>query len=116
MEWTLTTSSSALEDGEGLRMSIAEFVRAHHPDGIFCFSDYIAYDAFCLFESLGIRVPDEVSIIGFADEPLSDISRPRISTVHQPAELVGNAQQKFSSGTFSIPTTRPSLQKCCLPN
>lgn len=76
-------------DSEHLKTSMAQFVMTHQPDGIFCFSDYIAYDALCVFESLGLRVPDEVSIIGFAGEPVSNISRPRISTVQQPAEMVG---------------------------
>lgn len=61
----------------------------HLPDGIFCFSDYIAYETLCYVETMNIRVPQQVSIIGFAGEPISEISRPKISTVQQPAELVG---------------------------
>jgi DNA-binding LacI/PurR family transcriptional regulator len=76
-------------DDSSRKNSIAAFISAQRPDGIFCFSDYIAYDTLCVYESLNIAVPDEVSIIGFADEPLSGISRPTISTIYQPAELVG---------------------------
>lgn len=76
-------------EGDNWKKSITEFLTSHRPDGIFCFSDYIAYDALCSLEVLDIRVPEEVSIIGFAGEPVSEISRPKISTVQQPAELVG---------------------------
>jgi DNA-binding LacI/PurR family transcriptional regulator len=76
-------------DSEGRKKSMTAFLRNHLPDGIFCFSDYIAYDTLCSLEALNIRVPEEVSIIGFAGEPISEISRPKISTVQQPAELVG---------------------------
>lgn len=76
-------------DGEHRKKSMTAFLRDHCPDGIFCFSDYIAYDTLCSLEALNIRVPDEVSIIGFAGEPISEISRPKISTIQQPAELVG---------------------------
>jgi DNA-binding LacI/PurR family transcriptional regulator len=76
-------------DGENRKKSMTAFLRNHLPDGIFCFSDYIAYDILCSLEALNVRVPEEVSIIGFAGEPISEISRPKISTVHQPAELVG---------------------------
>lgn len=76
-------------DGEDRRKSITDFLKSNLPDGIFCFSDYIAYDTLCSLEALNIRVPEEVSIIGFAGEPLSEICRPKISTVQQPAGLVG---------------------------
>src|SRR5262249_41517633 len=76
-------------DHEHWKESMTSFIEATSPDAIFCFSDYIAYDAFCILESLNIRVPEQVSLIGFAGEPISRISRPRISTVQQPSELVG---------------------------
>lgn len=76
-------------DDENWKKSMTAFLTSHRPDAIFCFSDYIAYDALCSLEALNIRVPEEVSIIGFAGEPVSEISRPKISTVQQPAELVG---------------------------
>jgi DNA-binding LacI/PurR family transcriptional regulator len=76
-------------DSENWKKSITAFLRSHRPDGIFCFSDYIAYDTLCSLEALNVRVPEEVSIIGFAGEPVSEFSRPKISTVQQPAELIG---------------------------
>jgi DNA-binding LacI/PurR family transcriptional regulator len=76
-------------DGEIRKKWMTAFLRDYRPDGIFCFSDYIAYETLCSLESMNVRVPQEVSIIGFAGEPISEISRPKISTVQQPAELVG---------------------------
>jgi DNA-binding LacI/PurR family transcriptional regulator len=82
------------------------FISANELDGIFCFSDYIAYDVLCILESQGIRVPDQISIIGFAGEPISEISRPRISTVHQPAELVGQRAAEILLWHFDHPDDR----------
>jgi DNA-binding LacI/PurR family transcriptional regulator len=76
-------------DSENWKKSVTAFLKHHRPEGIFCFSDYIAYDTLCCLEELNVRVPEEVSIIGFAGEPISEISRPKISTIQQPAELVG---------------------------
>lgn len=76
-------------NSENWKKSMTAFLRNHLLDGIFCFSDYIAYDTLCSLEALNIRVPEEVSIIGFAGEPISEISRPKISTIQQPAELIG---------------------------
>ncbi len=69
--------------------SIRRFIGEVQPDGIFCFSDYIAYETLCTLETLGINVPTQISLIGFAGEPVSEISRPSITTVLQPAEQVG---------------------------
>lgn len=76
-------------DCDSWKKSMTAFLASHRPDGIFCFSDYIAYDLMCTLEDLGVRVPEEISIIGFAGEPISEISRPKITTVQQPAESVG---------------------------
>jgi LacI family transcriptional regulator len=82
---------------------MAAFVSTHEPDGIFCFSDYIAYEALCVLEADGIKVPDQISIIGFAGEPISEISRPRITTVQQPAEQVGRRAAEILLWHFDNP-------------
>jgi DNA-binding LacI/PurR family transcriptional regulator len=82
---------------------MAAFISANAVDGIFCFSDYIAHEALCILEANGIRVPNQVSIIGFAGEPISEISRPRISTVQQPAEQVGRRAAEILLWHFDNP-------------
>ncbi|MEO7992048.1 MAG: LacI family DNA-binding transcriptional regulator [Chryseolinea sp.] len=77
------------KDIERWKATCISFLRDNNIDGILCFSDYIAYDVLCLLQDLNIKVPDQISIIGFAGEPISAFTRPRISTVTQPAELIG---------------------------
>jgi DNA-binding LacI/PurR family transcriptional regulator len=74
---------------EKWKVAVSSFLSSHNVDGIFCFSDYIAYDALEILERMNVKVPDEISVIGFSDEPISYFTRPKISTVSQPAELVG---------------------------
>lgn len=76
-------------DEERLKSKMILFFKEHRVDGIFCFSDYIAYDALCVLRQMGFNVPDQVSIIGFANEPVSSYCIPKISTIHQSAEIVG---------------------------
>lgn len=76
-------------DTEKWKATIFSFLHSHAVDGIFCFSDYIAYDAIGVLQELNKKIPDEVSVIGFAGEPVSLFSRPKITTVLQPAELIG---------------------------
>lgn len=78
-----------VHDIELWKVACKSFLRDHAIDGVLCFSDYIAYDTLCLLQELNISVPAEISIIGFAGEPISNFTRPRITTVTQPAELIG---------------------------
>lgn len=77
------------KDMERWKTTCVSFLQNNNIDGVLCFSDYIAYDVLCLLQDLNIKVPDQISIIGFAGEPISTFTRPRISTVTQPAELIG---------------------------
>jgi DNA-binding LacI/PurR family transcriptional regulator len=98
-------------DAQNWKKSAATFLTHHRPDGIFCFSDYIAYDTLCLFEELNLRVPEDVSLIGFAGEPVSEISRPKISTVQQPAELVGRRAAEILLWHLSHPEDKKIINE-----
>lgn len=74
---------------EAWKASCISLIKNQNIDGILCYTDYIAYDALCLLQDSNIKVPEEISIIGFAGEPISTFTRPRITTVTQPAELIG---------------------------
>ncbi|MFD2033418.1 LacI family DNA-binding transcriptional regulator [Belliella marina] len=61
-----------------------------HPiDGVFAFSDYYAYDVIQILNHRAVKIPDEISIIGYADEPLAQYISPQLSTVKQPAYEIG---------------------------
>lgn len=77
------------KDTERWKATCTSFLRDNSIDGLLCFSDYIAYDVLCLLQDANIKVPDQISIIGFAGEPISTFTRPQISTVTQPAEQIG---------------------------
>jgi len=50
---------------------------------LFFASDLYACDAIHLFQSQGIRVPEDVSVVGFDDNHYSEYCSPMITTVHQ---------------------------------
>ncbi len=58
-------------------------------EAIHCFNDYVAYDAIQELKKLNKRVPEDISVIGFADEPVATYMSPQLSTVLQPAEEMG---------------------------
>lgn len=63
--------------------------RPDRPTAILCFSDAVAYGALQVAEELGIRVPAELSIVGFDDSPLAVQIRPTLTTVRQDVQAKG---------------------------
>ncbi|WBB82223.1 LacI family DNA-binding transcriptional regulator [Micromonospora sp. WMMD882] len=63
--------------------------RPDRPTAILCFSDAIAYGVLQAAEELGIRVPDELSVVGFDDNPLAVQVRPALTTVRQDVQAKG---------------------------
>jgi len=50
---------------------------------LFFASDFYACDAIHLFQAQGIRVPEDISVVGFDDNYFSQYCSPMITTVHQ---------------------------------
>jgi DNA-binding LacI/PurR family transcriptional regulator len=59
------------------------------PDAIFAVNDGVAIGAMFVIKEAGIVIPDQISIIGFDDDPHSCYFRPSLSTVWQPTYELG---------------------------
>lgn len=59
------------------------------PDGIFASNDASAVAAMVELEGAGIRIPEEISVAGFNNEPISKVIRPNLTTVDYPARQIG---------------------------
>ncbi len=64
-------------------------------DGIFAFTDLLATGLLVKLKEAGIKIPEEVSIIGFSNWFLSQITSPSLSTVNQPGLEMGSAAFKL---------------------
>ena len=60
------------------------------PTGVFCFSDQIAFGFYQVAQELGLRIPDDLSIVGFDDHPfIADSLLPGLTTVRLPHRDMG---------------------------
>ena len=59
------------------------------PDAIFCGNDTTALSSMIYLRDKGIRIPEEVGIVGFSNEPFSRVVSPSISTIAQPGFVMG---------------------------
>lgn len=59
------------------------------PDGIFTANDTSAVSLICELKKKGYRVPEDVAVVGFNDDPVSRIVEPNLTTVHYPGRAMG---------------------------
>jgi len=64
---------------------------ADRPEALICYDDVEALGIMDALRDRGLRVPDDIGLVGFDDIPFAGIANPRLTTVAQPSEEVGRA-------------------------
>ena len=59
------------------------------PTAIFCANDEMAIGCIHEIKSNGLRVPHDISVLGFDDIRYAEVTDPPLTTVSQPAEEIG---------------------------
>jgi Transcriptional regulators len=59
------------------------------PTALFCANDLIAFGALTALRDSGIRVPDDISLVGFDDIPIAAQTSVPLTTVRQPMDELG---------------------------
>jgi len=75
----------------GMEAAKKMFLLKDRPTAIFCISDMIALGAIRASIEMGLRVPEDVSIIGFDDVEYATMFHPLLTTVSQPCYEMGKA-------------------------
>lgn len=65
------------------------------PDAIFCFNDPVAIKSMGVIKSKGLSIPDDISVMGFTNEPIAALIEPSLTTVSQPSYDMGKAATKL---------------------
>jgi LacI family transcriptional regulator len=58
-------------------------------DAVFAFNDVIAYGCLRVFHERGIRVPEDIAIIGYDDASMNMVVNPTLTSVRQPTGEMG---------------------------
>lgn len=81
---------STLFTVEGGQAAATELLATGHT-AIVCGSDLMALGAIRAAHARGLRVPEDVSVVGFDDSPLIAFTEPPLTTVRQPVVALGQA-------------------------
>jgi DNA-binding LacI/PurR family transcriptional regulator len=83
---------------------------ADPPTAVFCYNDRSALGAMRSIRLRGLRVPDDISVVGFDDLFLASYTDPPLTTVRQPMRMMGHLAMvslfKVMSGEESTITIR----------
>ena len=80
------------------------------PKGIFCVNDPTAIGAMRVIKKHGLRIPQDVAIVGFTESPVASLLDPPLTSVVQPTKQIGEVAadlllKQLESNGFHIPET-----------
>ena len=85
----------------------SELLRTRPVDGMFCYNDSMALGTLRTLSREGIKVPDEVMVLGFDDLPFAASLPVSLSTVSQPTSEVARAALDLALARLADPTAVP---------
>lgn len=86
-------SNVQLDDGrEGMKYLLN---LSNPPDAVFAASDYSAIGAMQVLKEQGMKIPEDVALVGFADEPSAAYVEPQLTSVNQMSEQMGQFAAKI---------------------
>ncbi len=68
------------------------------PDAIICNNDIAAMAVMKIIKERGFKIPDDISVIGFSDDPFASFLEPSLTSVGQPAYLMGMKAMELMAG------------------
>jgi DNA-binding LacI/PurR family transcriptional regulator len=79
------------DEDDARRAGLAVLTSDERPTAVLCHSDVLALGVLRAAEELGLRVPDDVSVVGYDDSPLARRVRPALTSVRQDVAAKGHA-------------------------
>lgn len=83
------------------------------PDGLFVASDFCAVSCMGALKQMGFSIPNDIAVVGFNNDPVSQVIEPNLTTIHYPGQEMGEiaAQSLIShlNGLLRINTTNTIL-------
>jgi LacI family transcriptional regulator len=109
------------EEADGFNTTAAWLVQGISPDAIFAGDDEAALGALSAIQQRGLRVPEDIALVGFDDVPISSYLNPPLTTVRAPIETIGQeaARQlialirKEEAQALTLLPTELSIRRSC---
>ena len=80
------------------------------PDAVVCANDQMAIGVLRAFAAGGVRVPEDVAVVGFDDIALGSLYDPALTTVYQPMRMLGERACTRLLDRIADPALSPTVE------
>jgi len=85
-EWVVQGDFEPESGYQAMRQILSQ---KNRPTAVFCGGDVMAMGAICAADEMGLRVPQDISVIGYDNVRNARYYSPPLTTIHQPKERLG---------------------------
>lgn len=100
--------ASDLSAAAGTKAMETLLAQEEKPDAVFAVSDSLAAGALRAIAQAGLRVPEDIAVVGFDGTELAEVVSPQLTTVEQPSREIGRTAVTLLMKGSIIPTPRLS--------
>lgn len=93
--WIVTNINSQEEAFEVTKKMFKSKDKNNCPDAFFCTSDINALGTMLALEEMGLKIPEDVGVIGYANDQFSRIIKPSLSSIEQHPKDLGENSAKI---------------------
>jgi LacI family transcriptional regulator len=92
-------------------LRIARLLDDGRPTAIFAANNLLAHQAWHVLRRRGLRLPEDVSLVGFDDVPWMEMVSPGITVVAQPTEELGHRAAELLLRRLEDPAREPRVER-----
>jgi len=85
------------------------------PDAVFCANDTTALSSIIYLKNNGFKIPEDIAIVGFSNEPFSEVVTPSISTIKQPGFEIGKKAAELIINQIKLKKKPSSFETITMP-
>jgi LacI family transcriptional regulator len=100
----------SVRSGELAGQNLLARHRSALPDAVVCANDQMAVGVLRALATAGVRVPDDVAVVGFDDIVLPGLYDPLLTTVHQPMRMLGERACARLLDRIADPELAPAVE------
>jgi LacI family transcriptional regulator len=101
-----------IDDGRRIMSDLLKL--SNRPDAVYVAGDYAALGALQVLKEKNIKVPQEIALVGFSNEPFTSFVTPSISTIDQHSSKIGELAAEAFLKRIAEPKFEVSLNKFIL--
>jgi len=112
-EWQAIICASALSFSAGKAAMHALLAGETRPDAVFAVSDMLAAGAMAAIQQAGLRIPEDIAVVGFDGSDLAEMVSPPLTTLAQPSGVMGRRACELLLQKIAQPDVPP--QRVVMP-